>query len=69
VIARVLARRPGRPTLAAKRAIDIVIAGIGTIVTAPVVGLLALAIRLESPGHPIYTQTRIGQHGRPFTIY
>src|SRR6202035_975882 len=37
--------------------------------TAPVVALLALAIRLESPGHPLYTQTRAGEDGRPFSIY
>jgi len=52
-----------------KRALDIVIAGVGTLVSAPLVALLALAVRLESPGHPIYTQTRIGRDGRPFTIY
>jgi lipopolysaccharide/colanic/teichoic acid biosynthesis glycosyltransferase len=34
-----------------------------------VVALLAIAIRLESPGHPIYTQTRAGKDGRPFSIY
>jgi lipopolysaccharide/colanic/teichoic acid biosynthesis glycosyltransferase len=38
-------------------------------VTAPLVALLAVAIRLESPGHPIYTQTRAGKDGRPFQIY
>jgi lipopolysaccharide/colanic/teichoic acid biosynthesis glycosyltransferase len=34
-----------------------------------VIALMALAIRLESPGHPIYTQTRAGKNGRPFQIY
>ena len=37
-----------------RRALDLVIAGAVSAVTAPVVALLALAIRLESPGHPIY---------------
>jgi len=31
--------------------------------------LLAMAIRLESAGHPIYCQTRAGQDGAPFSIY
>jgi lipopolysaccharide/colanic/teichoic acid biosynthesis glycosyltransferase len=53
----------------AKRALDLLIAGIGTVLTGPVVAVLALAIRLESPGHPIYTQTRVGRDGAPFTIY
>jgi lipopolysaccharide/colanic/teichoic acid biosynthesis glycosyltransferase len=43
--------------------------GTSAVLTAPVVGVLALAVRLESPGHPIYTQTRIGRDGKPFKIY
>jgi lipopolysaccharide/colanic/teichoic acid biosynthesis glycosyltransferase len=53
----------------AKRAIDVVIAASGSVVTAPLVAVLALGIRLESPGHPIYTQTRAGRDGEPFPIY
>jgi lipopolysaccharide/colanic/teichoic acid biosynthesis glycosyltransferase len=34
-----------------------------------VVALLALAIRIESPGHPIYRQTRVGRDGELFQIY
>ena len=52
-----------------KRGLDVVIALIGTVLTAPVVAALALAIRLESPGHPIYRQTRAGRDGEPFSIY
>ncbi len=67
---------PGPPTVrtggapdATRRTIDLVIAGSASVITAPVVALLALAIRLESPGHPIYTQTRAGRDGEPFSIY
>jgi lipopolysaccharide/colanic/teichoic acid biosynthesis glycosyltransferase len=52
-----------------KRAFDLLIAVPASILSAPVIGGLALAIRLESPGHPIYTQTRAGQDGRRFQIY
>jgi lipopolysaccharide/colanic/teichoic acid biosynthesis glycosyltransferase len=52
-----------------KRGIDVVVGVLGSIVTAPVVALIALAIRLESPGHPIYTQTRVGMNGELFQIY
>ena len=52
-----------------KRALDLLIALPVAIVTAPVVAALAIAIRLESPGDPIYRQTRVGQDGRPFEIY
>jgi lipopolysaccharide/colanic/teichoic acid biosynthesis glycosyltransferase len=56
-------------TAAVRRAIDLVIGVAGSAVTAPVIALLALAIRLESPGHPVYTQTRVGKRGEPFSIY
>jgi lipopolysaccharide/colanic/teichoic acid biosynthesis glycosyltransferase len=52
-----------------KRALDLLIAVPGALVSAPVIALLALLIRLESPGYPIYTQTRVGKDGREFQIY
>jgi lipopolysaccharide/colanic/teichoic acid biosynthesis glycosyltransferase len=52
-----------------KRTIDIVVALVGSVISAPLVALLAVAIRLESPGHPIYRQTRVGKDGAPFSIY
>jgi lipopolysaccharide/colanic/teichoic acid biosynthesis glycosyltransferase len=52
-----------------KRALDLVIAGLGTVASAPVIVWLALLIRLESPGSPLYTQVRVGRDGEPFRIY
>jgi lipopolysaccharide/colanic/teichoic acid biosynthesis glycosyltransferase len=52
-----------------KRALDLAIAVPATVLTAPVIAVLALAIRLETPGHPIYTQTRAGKDGVRFQIY
>jgi lipopolysaccharide/colanic/teichoic acid biosynthesis glycosyltransferase len=52
-----------------KRAIDLAIAVPATALTAPVVGLFALAIRLESRGSPVYRQARVGRDGRLFTIF
>jgi lipopolysaccharide/colanic/teichoic acid biosynthesis glycosyltransferase len=52
-----------------QRALDLLIAGPAALVTAPVVAVLALAIRLESRGHPLYTQTRVGKDGELFQIY
>jgi lipopolysaccharide/colanic/teichoic acid biosynthesis glycosyltransferase len=56
-------------TRAAKRTLDLLIGGIGCLLSAPLIALAALAIRLESPGHPIYRQRRVGRDGRPFEIY
>ncbi len=52
-----------------KRAIDISIALPLAVLTAPLLALLALAVRLESSGDPIYRQTRVGRHGELFEIY
>ncbi|HET9718717.1 MAG TPA: sugar transferase [Solirubrobacteraceae bacterium] len=52
-----------------KRALDLLIALPATVVSAPLVALLCLLIRLESPGPAIYRQTRIGRNGKPFEIF
>jgi lipopolysaccharide/colanic/teichoic acid biosynthesis glycosyltransferase len=52
-----------------QRALDLLIAGVGSVLTAPVIAGLSVAIRLESRGHPIYRQTRVGQDGQLFSIY
>jgi lipopolysaccharide/colanic/teichoic acid biosynthesis glycosyltransferase len=52
-----------------RRLFDIAVGLIGTVLSAPLVALLALAVRLESRGDPIYTQVRVGKDGRQFKIY
>ena len=63
----------GRMTRAAsacaKRVLDLALALVGSVLSAPVVALLAVVIRLESPGRPFYTQTRAGKDGRSFAIF
>jgi lipopolysaccharide/colanic/teichoic acid biosynthesis glycosyltransferase len=51
-----------------KRALDIAVSGTLLVVTAPIVALAALAVRLESHGHPIYRQTRVGKDGHSFEV-
>ena len=46
-----------------------IIAVLATIALSPVLLLVALIIKLESQGPAIYTQQRVGQFGRLFTIY
>jgi len=52
-----------------KRALDVVVAGGALVLAAPVLGITALMIRLETHGHPIYRQRRVGLHGEPFDLY
>jgi lipopolysaccharide/colanic/teichoic acid biosynthesis glycosyltransferase len=52
-----------------KRLLDLVIAVPAALLSAPLVAVLCLWIRLESPGNPIFRQTRSGLGGEPFRIY
>ncbi len=51
-----------------RRAIDIAVSGAALIVSAPLILAAMLAIRLESPGHAIYRQRRVGLNGREFDV-
>jgi sugar transferase (PEP-CTERM system associated) len=55
--------------LLVKRVVDVAFALALLVVAAPVLLLIALLIRLESPGPVLFRQERVGQHGRPFTLY
>ena len=50
------------------RLFDIVVGSIALALTAPLQALAIVAIRLETPGHPIYRQHRVGRHGEPFEM-
>ncbi|MGI8513391.1 MAG: sugar transferase [Solirubrobacteraceae bacterium] len=53
---------------APRRAFDVVVAGLALAVTAPVLLAAMVAIRLESPGHPIYRQRRVGRDAAQFDV-
>jgi exopolysaccharide biosynthesis polyprenyl glycosylphosphotransferase len=52
-----------------KRAFDLLGSIVGLILSAPIIAILAVLIKLESPGPFIYGQTRTGRNGRSFRIY
>ena len=61
---------PNRPVqLAAKRLLDVALSGLLLLIAAPIVGLVALLIRLSTGGKIIFRQTRCGLNGRSFTLY
>jgi lipopolysaccharide/colanic/teichoic acid biosynthesis glycosyltransferase len=51
-----------------RRAIDIAVSATALVLTAPIVAIAMLAIRLETPGDPIYRQRRVGLNGREFEV-
>lgn len=54
---------------ACKRAIDVVVAGAALLALSPLFGLIALAIKLLSPGPVFYRWEVIGRNGEPFVGY
>jgi lipopolysaccharide/colanic/teichoic acid biosynthesis glycosyltransferase len=53
----------------AKRLMDVTLAAIASVALLPFMVLIALAIKLDSPGPAIFQQTRVGRWGRDFVIY
>jgi lipopolysaccharide/colanic/teichoic acid biosynthesis glycosyltransferase len=58
-----------RFALRAKRTLDVAGAAAGLLLSLPVIGLAALAIRLDSPGPVFYCQLRCGRGGRRFCLW
>lgn len=52
-----------------KRLVDILLSAIALILLAPLLVVVALAIRLDSPGPILFRQLRVGYGNRPFEIY
>ena len=52
-----------------KRALDVAGASAGLLLASPVMTAAIVAIRLESPGHPVYRQRRVGRDGQAFELY
>ncbi len=50
------------------RAADVVVAGVGLALASPILGLAALATKLESGGPILYRQTRVGRNGEDFEV-
>jgi undecaprenyl-phosphate galactose phosphotransferase/putative colanic acid biosynthesis UDP-glucose lipid carrier transferase len=52
----------------AKRGMDLIVAGCAVVALAPLLGIVMLVIKLESPGPVLFNQTRRGFNGRTFRI-
>ena len=60
--------RLSRSSLLIKRIADVVVASVALIALAPFLALLALMIKLDSPGSAFFIQTRMGARDRPFSM-
>ena len=58
-----------RPYRAAVRALDIVLGVVSLVLASPILLVLALAVRLDSPGPALFKQARVGRGGREFTLW
>ena len=57
------------PGYASKRLLDVALAALALLVLGIPLAIVALIIRLETHGHPIYRQRRVGRDGAPFELY
>ncbi|HKV29063.1 MAG TPA: sugar transferase [Candidatus Acidoferrales bacterium] len=58
-----------RPLLVYKRAFSFLISSVCFLITTPIMALVFIAIRLDSPGPAIFRQERVGEGGKPFTLF
>ncbi len=56
------------PITLRKRLLDLTLAGLAAVALSPLLLLVVLAIRLDSPGSALYRQTRVGKDGVPFSV-
>lgn len=54
---------------AVKRAVDVLLVATGLAVLSPLMALITIAIRLDSPGSAIFKQVRVGRDGEEFLLY
>jgi exopolysaccharide biosynthesis polyprenyl glycosylphosphotransferase len=60
--------RLSNSSLFLKRALDLVCSGLALVLLAPLFAVLAVALRLDSPGPVLFRQVRMGRGNRTFTI-
>jgi exopolysaccharide biosynthesis polyprenyl glycosylphosphotransferase len=51
-----------------KRVVDFLIAGCSLLILSPLLLVIIVAVKIDSPGPAIFKQVRIGFRGRPFTV-
>lgn len=65
----IVLRVASRPGAALKRLVDFMAASAGLVVLSPIAVLVAVLIKVDSPGPVIFRQVRVGKGGRQFSIW
>lgn len=52
-----------------RRLVDVAVSGVALFMSAPVLGVLAVAIKLETSGPALFVQTRVGRARRPIRVF
>ena len=60
---------PSRGQQIAARAISVLVAALALVLFAPLLLLIAIAVKIDSPGPVLFVHTRVGAHGRPFRLF
>jgi exopolysaccharide biosynthesis polyprenyl glycosylphosphotransferase len=60
---------PSRSSLSMKRVFDVSVSSVGLLLLAPLLPVIAIAIKLDSRGPVFFSQVRAGLGGRPFRMY
>jgi len=58
-----------KPSFSPIELFDRIAAAFGLAILGPLMALIAVLIKLDSPGPTLFKQERIGQRGKPFTMY
>src|SRR6267143_6141392 len=66
---RRVSAEPSHRTMAVKRILDIVGSAFGLLLLLPVLAVVAVIIKLDSPGPIFFRQERVGRGGRSFRIF
>lgn len=67
-LSRIRRSAPRQASWRLKRALDVSLASVALTVLAPAMAVIAIGVRMTSPGPILFRQKRIGRHGRPFNL-
>ena len=65
----VAARRRSPADAVLRRALDLLVSAVALLLLLPILAVIALLVRLDSPGPVLFVQRRVGRYGREFPVF